>query len=114
MKPAALLIHVPDVDLGLKWYQEAFPLAKSVRLQHFDFTTLNVNGFLVEIVQADEKVSEGKQGTVLYWLVDEVVRHLEALGAKLYRGPIPIEDGLFMCQLEDPFGNLIGLRGLIS
>ncbi|ENQ8069515.1 TPA: glyoxalase/bleomycin resistance/dioxygenase family protein, partial [Vibrio parahaemolyticus] len=22
-----------------------------------------------------------------------------------------IEDGLSMCQVEDPFGNLIGLRG---
>ncbi|MEZ8336060.1 glyoxalase/bleomycin resistance/dioxygenase family protein, partial [Vibrio splendidus] len=28
-----------------------------------------------------------------------------------YRGPMAIENGLFMCQIEDPFGNLIGLRG---
>ncbi|MDX8425330.1 VOC family protein, partial [Vibrio parahaemolyticus] len=35
----------------------------------------------------------------------------EAIGASLYRGPMEIENGLSMCQLEDPFGNLIGLRG---
>ncbi|MBE3659112.1 glyoxalase/bleomycin resistance/dioxygenase family protein, partial [Vibrio navarrensis] len=25
--------------------------------------------------------------------------------------PMEIENGLSMCQVEDPFGNLIGLRG---
>jgi len=39
---------------------------------------------------------------------------LEKLGASLYRGPMPIEDGLGMCQLADPFGNLLGLRGLFQ
>ncbi|TOL44982.1 glyoxalase/bleomycin resistance/dioxygenase family protein, partial [Vibrio parahaemolyticus] len=37
--------------------------------------------------------------------------HFQKLGARLYRGPMEIEDGLSMCQVEDPFGNLIGLRG---
>jgi hypothetical protein len=27
---------------------------------------------------------------------------------------MPIEDGLGMCQLADPFGNLLGLRGLFQ
>ena len=40
----------------------------------------------------------------------EVERFL-CLGATLYRGPIAIENELFMCQVKDPFGNLIGLRG---
>ncbi len=35
---------------------------------------------------------------------------LTALGAKLYRGPLDIEDNQVICQLMDPFGNLIGLR----
>jgi len=66
---------------------------------------------------ADEKVSSGKSGTVLYWSVDHLTGSLErfySLGAKLYRGPMDIEDGLSMCQVEDPFGNLIGLRGKLS
>lgn len=114
MRPAALLIHVPDARKGLAWYQKAFPDATSVYLPEFDFTTLELNGFSIEIVQADEKVSAGKRGTVLYWTVsdfNEALAHFQSIGAALYRGPMEIEHGLMMCQLEDPFGNLIGLRG---
>ena len=63
------------------------------------------------------KVSSGRCGTVLYWQVadlDAAANELIDLGARLYRGPMLVEDGLGMCQLEDPFGNLIGLRGQTS
>lgn len=114
MKPSALLIHVSNVNAGLTWYAKAFPEAKTVYFEAFDFTALDIYGFLIEIVPSDEKVSSGKFGTVMYWSVpklDNAVRHFESIGAKLYRGPMAIENGLGMCQLEDPFGNLIGLRG---
>lgn len=114
MKPVAVLIHVPDIALGLDWYQKAFPMAVSSYSSEFDFTILTINGFSIEIVQADEKVSSGKSGTVLYWFVDsleESLAHFYTLGAKLYRGPMKIEEGFSMCQVEDPFGNLIGLQG---
>ena len=68
----------------------------------------------MEIVKADEKVATGKYGNVLYWLVSDyeatLTRFLDN-GARLYRGPMEIENDLIMCQLEDPYGNLIGLRG---
>ncbi len=114
MTPVAVLVYVPDVEIGLQWYQQAFPEAVPMHLPDFDFTVLDVNGFSIEIVQSDDKVSEGKKGTVLYWSVRDLSVELprfEALGASLYRGPMEIENGLSMCQLEDPFGNLIGLRG---
>ncbi|WP_341663251.1 glyoxalase/bleomycin resistance/dioxygenase family protein [Vibrio sp.] len=112
--PVALLVHVPDVSVGLKWYQKAFPLASPRYLPEFDFTVLDIKGFSLEIVQADSKVSAGKSGTVLYWLVDSVresIDFLQSIGATLYRGPMEIEQGQSICQMEDPFGNLIGLRG---
>ncbi|HFQ5022800.1 TPA: VOC family protein [Vibrio vulnificus] len=114
MTPVAILVYVPDVEIGLRWYQQAFPEAVPMHLPDFDFTVLDVNGFSIEIVQSDDKVSEGKKGTVLYWSVRDLsfeISRFEALGAFLYRGPMEIENGLSMCQLEDPFGNLIGLRG---
>ncbi|EID7758613.1 glyoxalase/bleomycin resistance/dioxygenase family protein [Vibrio parahaemolyticus] len=114
MTPAAVLVHVPNVKQGLDWYQKAFPEATPVYHSNFDFTVLDLNGFSIEIVQADEKVGSGKNGAVLYWLVNnlsESLAYFEALGAKLYRGPMKIENGLSMCQVEDPFGNLIVLRG---
>lgn len=114
MSPVSVLIYVPDVVAGLAWYQEAFPNAVQIYLTDFDLTVLEINGFSIEIVQADDKVSAGKKGTVLYWSVDDInkaLSHFQRLGAKLYRGPLHIENDSIMCQVEDPFGNLIGLRG---
>ncbi len=114
MKPTAVLVHVPDVSKGLEWYQKAFPTAQATYFSDSDFTTLNIDGFYLEIMQADTKVSAGKAGTVLYWStenIDESLAFFCSIGATLYRGPMSIENGLVMCQVEDPFGNLIGLRG---
>ncbi|EKO3535411.1 glyoxalase/bleomycin resistance/dioxygenase family protein [Vibrio fluvialis] len=115
MAPSAVLIHVPDVQTGLAWYQKAFAQAMPVFLDEFDFTVLDLQGFSIEIVQADEKVAAGKSGSVLYWWAsdfEETLTHFLSLGAKVYRGPLNIENGMVMCQVEDPFGNLIGLRGM--
>ncbi|WP_323855605.1 hypothetical protein [Xenorhabdus koppenhoeferi] len=40
MKPATLLIPVPDVKAGVAWYKRAFPAARPVYLPEFDFTSL--------------------------------------------------------------------------
>lgn len=114
MKPVSVLTHVPDVDQGLDWYKKAFPIAKERYLEAFDMRLLDISGFMIEVVKADVKVGSGKAGSVLYWQVssiDKTLEHFRSLGAKLYRGPMAIEKGLRMCQIEDPFGNLIGLRG---
>ncbi len=80
LTPSAILIHVPDVQAGLAWYQQAFHRQR--RVPDFDFTLLHVGDFTIEVVQADEKVSEGK-GTVLYWQVDDfdlAFEHFTQLG----------------------------------
>jgi predicted enzyme related to lactoylglutathione lyase len=110
----AVMIHVADVEEGLAWYEQAFPLARRERTEDDDFEFLRLGDVQLEIVPADEKVSSGPSGTVVYWKVaslqDEVAR-LRTLGASLYRGPMRIERGLSMCQVQDPWGNCIGLRG---
>ncbi|PHM39437.1 Var1 [Xenorhabdus mauleonii] len=114
MKPATLLIPVPDVKAGLAWYKRAFPSARPIYLVEFDFTALEIGDFSLDIVQADEKVSCGQQGTVLYWSVpclSSAIRHFQNLEAQIYRGPMKIDNGLGMCQVKDPFGNLLGLKG---
>ncbi len=112
MKPIANLIHVDDVEQGLEWYKKAFP--DSVKKTVDGFTFLDVDGFSLEIVAADRKVGSGKSGSVTYWEVANLnseIRRFELLGSTLYRGPMAIGNGLGMCQVTDPFGNLIGLRG---
>jgi predicted enzyme related to lactoylglutathione lyase len=111
---SAVMCHVPDVEAGLQWYQRAFPNSERKRLEAFDFEYLCVGGIHLEIVPSDEKVSSGAAGSVVYWHVanfEAALAHFESLGAKLYRGPMSIEEGQRMCQVRDPWGNCIGLRG---
>jgi len=110
---AAVLVHVSDPEAGRSWYSRAFPEAQHLKLED-GFELLQLQGTSIEIVPADEKVKSGPAGTVVYWRVenfDEAISHLKALGAVLYRGPMNIEQGQRMCQVRDPWGNCIGLRG---
>ncbi len=111
---AAVLVHVADVAAGLAWYQRAFPEAELRHVPEQDFTCLRLGDVQLEVVPADAKVAAGAAGTVVYWRVPALAPTLErllALGATLYRGPMAIEDGLQMCQVRDPWGNCLGLRG---
>lgn len=111
---AAVLIHVSDVDEGLAWYEKAFPAAVRMRIDDPEFEFLLLDGVQIELVLADEQVASGPAGSVVYWQVANLelaLAHLNALGAVLYRGPLKIEHGLSMCQVRDPWGNCIGLRG---
>lgn len=117
MQPIAVLIHVPDWEMGFSWYQKAFSGAVVVEMPEFNFRALRIGDFFIEVVRADDKVPSGKSGTVLYWAVPDLLKaieHFESIGSEIYRGPMPIENGQGMCQMTDPFGNLIGLRGAFN
>ena len=92
----SILIHVPDWRTATPWYAAAFPSATRIHHQPDDFGHLALEGVAIEIVNADDKVACGAAGSVVYWRVDDLhstVRRLEALGARLYRGPLAIEGG---------------------
>lgn len=118
---AAVMVHASDVDAALDWYTKAFPDARRVSIGTPAFECLSLHGVLLEIVPADGKVGSGAFGSVVYWSVerfDEALAHLQSLGAALYRGPMWLqgeEEGAegeqCMCQVRDPWGNCIGLRG---
>lgn len=106
------MVYVPDWQEGLRWYGRAFPDAELSTVSN-GFAYLNYQGVSIEVVAADDKVSAGVGGTVAYWRTerfDERLAHLVAAGAALFRGPMALADGLRMCQVQDPFGNAIGLR----
>jgi len=111
---AAVMVHVPDPAQGLRWYAAAFPQARLMRLEEQDFEFLALGALRIEVVHADEKVAAGAAGAVVYWQVgdfDRSLQHLLGLGASLYRGPMAIEHGRRMCQVRDPWGNCLGIRG---
>lgn len=117
MRPShisAVMVHVSRPEDAFVWYEKAFSNAIRHRIESQDFEYLQVGGVHIEIVQADEKLSSGPSGTVVYWEVDNValsLARLIAIGATLYRGPMQIEDHRSMCQVQDPWGNCIGLTG---
>ncbi len=111
---AAVMVHVPDVAAALAWYRQAFPAAVLVRSEASGFEFLSIGAVQLELVPCDEKVASGACGSVVYWHVPDfeaALQHLCRIGATLYRGPMRIECGLSMCQVRDPWGNCIGLRG---
>ncbi len=110
----AVMVHVPHVEAAIAWYQRAFPEAIRSHVEASNFEFLSIGGIQLELVPSDEKVSSGACGSVVYWQVpafEPALAHMQSIGAKLYRGPKQIEAGISMCQVQDPWGNCIGLRG---
>jgi len=110
----AVMVHVTSVADGLAWYQRAFPSAVRSRIAEPEFEYLLVGSTRIEVVPSDSKVSSGPSGSVVYWRVaqfEEALAHFQGIGATLYRGPMRIEGGELMCQVQDPWGNCVGLRG---
>jgi predicted enzyme related to lactoylglutathione lyase len=113
----AVMIHVSNVGEALDWYEKAFSSAVRKRIPDPDFEFLEINGVHLELVPEDEKVSSGAAGSVVYWAVedfDSALQHFKHMGAVLYRGPLEIEGNARICQVRDPWGNCIGLRGAQS
>lgn len=109
----SVLLHVADWRVATDWYAQVFPSAIRVLPETDDYGHLDVGGVTLEIVNADDKVSCGAAGSVVYWAVADLnseIARLNALGARLYRGPLDLEDGSRMCQMRDHWGNCIGLR----
>jgi len=111
---AAVMVHVTEPEAALAWYSEVFP--RAVRQSSADgrFHFLVLDEVQLEFVPADSKVNSGPAGSVVYWRVpslEQALRLCSEVGASLYRGPMQIEAGMSMCQVRDPWGNCIGLRG---
>lgn len=109
----SILLHVPEWQSATEWYTLAFPSAQRIRHQPDDWGHLQIGTVELAIVNADEKVACGPAGSVVYWSVADIqaeITRLSELGATLYRGPMNIEHNEWMCQMQDPWGNCIGLR----
>ena len=110
---AAVMVHVPSWQEGLRWYRQAFPDAQTRSFADQDWTCLECQGVAIELVNADGKVAAGAAGSVVYWVTsdfDARLAYLLGIGATLFRGPITIEGNARICQVRDPFGNSIGVR----
>jgi predicted enzyme related to lactoylglutathione lyase len=108
-----VLMFVPAVRPAAEWYGRVLGIAP--RFVDENFASIRIGTAELCFHVADAKVPAGRAGQVGYWRVQSVSAarsRFEAAGATLYRGPLGIENGQAICQLADPFGNLVGVIGI--
>ncbi|MGS0685137.1 VOC family protein [Nakamurella sp. GG22] len=103
---------VADLPAGIDWYRDLLntePVETRSQLAMFEVGTARLT-----VHVADEFNSAARTaGSVAYWDVDDVdgvVAHCVQRGGVAHRGPKTIFSGERLCQVLDPFGNLIGFR----
>jgi predicted enzyme related to lactoylglutathione lyase len=108
-----LMYFVEEPPLAVAWYSRFFQVPAGIA-DDPEWLFLPVGAVAIWFHRADSKVAQGAAGQVAYWEVPDFDLMLDraiSQGAILYRGPLDRGDGKFMCQVKDPFGNLIGLVG---
>ncbi len=109
--PGNVFYFVEDLDAAVAWYSQRLgigPVRRAAQLAMFALP-----GAVLTVHVADEFNQPGPSGTVPYWTVadvDAIVAEWVAHGASGHRGPKTIMTGERLCQLQDPFGNLFGVR----
>jgi predicted enzyme related to lactoylglutathione lyase len=103
---------VEDLVAARDWYRELVG-SEPIEVQP-QLVTYLIDGVRLTLHLGDEFNTPAEtRGTVAYWGVDDVdavVAWCEARGAIAHRGPKTIFTGERLCQLRDPFGNLLGIR----
>ena len=64
---AAVMVHVPSISEALAWYERVLPNALRSSIAEEEFEFLLVGEVRLELVLADQKVSSGPSGSVVYW-----------------------------------------------
>ncbi|MES2963809.1 MAG: VOC family protein [Bdellovibrionota bacterium] len=110
---ATIRLSVESVADSKAWYEKFFSCGHIEEAENF--ASFKIAGASLDIVKADAKSPISKGGSVGYWLVsdiDNAIQHAISLGGKIYRGPLRVEEvNRVIVQIEDPFGNVIGLEG---
>ncbi|MEK6705220.1 MAG: GNAT family N-acetyltransferase [Bdellovibrionota bacterium] len=105
-------LFVSDIQRSKDWYEQVLDTPPSISMENFVEFRIGANAICLHPADAKSPLTSG--GSVGYWRVTDFKVTLDLFisrGAQLYRGPLDIGDGTFICQVKDPFGNVIGLTG---
>jgi predicted enzyme related to lactoylglutathione lyase len=109
---STIRIASPNVELSRDWYAKLFATEPFVDIENF--VSFNIAGTIFDIALADAKSPLSPGGSVGYWLIDDLdglLKRVEELGAKVYRGPLKVpEIQRTILQIQDPFGNVVGFE----
>lgn len=107
-----LLVFTNDVQKSVSYYQKCLKL-DPVELEE-NFGSFRIGDTFLNFHPADDKSPVSSGGSVGYFLVKNIhsaIRPFLENGARVYRGPLKINDHLSIVQVIDPFGNVIGFEG---
>lgn len=106
-------LFTPDVKASKDWYQSVLGVDPTIEIENFvEFRPGGHCGLCLHPADTKSPLTTG--GSVGYWRVinfKATVEHFQKHGAKIYRGPLEIENGETICQMIDPIGNVIGFVG---
>ncbi len=108
-------IFVEDLQPSKQWYQKVFNEVPEV--DEVDVVQFRLGGSKFCLHLADAKSPLLSSGSIGYWRVAHLHSTIEILvkqGAKIHREPFILATGEQICQIQDPFGNVIGLIGSAS
>jgi catechol 2,3-dioxygenase-like lactoylglutathione lyase family enzyme len=103
---------VADLPQAVDWYTRL--LGRAPKRPMSQLATFALGPATLTLHEVDEyNAAAPAAGAVAYWTVSDVdsaVAEAIALGGVAHRGPKTVFNGDRLCQVLDPFGNLLGLR----
>jgi len=109
---STIRIFSNDIRKSRDWYKTLFNQDPIVDLEFF--VSFKVCGACFDITVPDAENPFSQGGSVGYWLVDNIdtlLKQVEDLGGKIYRGPLRVpETQRTILQIQDPFGNIVGFE----
>ncbi|WP_413574564.1 VOC family protein [Bdellovibrio sp. HCB290] len=112
---SAIRIFSNDIKKSRDFYAALFAQEPIEDLE--SFVSFKIGGSCFDITMPDSKNPHSQGGSVGYWLVDNidaVLKKVEGLGGKLYRGPLNVpETQRTIMQIQDPTGSVIGFEALL-
>lgn len=110
-----IMMFVPNVPRARDWYREFLEFGPIIDTK--EYCQFKIGDGELGLHPEDDKMQAGQNGTVAYFEVDDIditLARAQALGAVLYRGPKTIHGDRVICQLLDPFGNVLGLTQILG
>jgi predicted enzyme related to lactoylglutathione lyase len=102
-----VIYAAPDLAAAKAWYARAFAVEP-----YFDepfYVGFSIGGYELGL-DPDIKYEAGS--TVTYWgvaSIDATYRHLLDCGATEYKVPRNVGGSIFVAEVRDPFGNIVGI-----
>ena len=113
---SAIRIFSSDLKKSCEFYKALFDQEPIEETENF--ISFKIGKTCFDITSPDAKNPQSQGGSVGYWLVDDihiVLKKVEQLGGRLYRGPLKVtETQRTIMQIQDPSGNIIGFESPIK